>query len=117
MPEAFSPSRSLKYCRITLRTVSDSSFSLTLSDLVSDFVLCCKRHLVFVVFELCRLREELVEEPRDGRELGLCAIERIHAGAEHGGVLEPLRVPADVLARDLYAALETVESIEVVQVR
>src|SRR5690349_12186773 len=61
MSQAFSPSRSLKYCRITLRTVKDSSFSLPPSDLVSDLDLCCKCHLV-VVFEPRGALQHLVEK-------------------------------------------------------
>src|SRR5438477_2744548 len=115
MSQAFSPSRSLKYCRITLRTVKDSSFSLPPSDLVSDLDLCCKRHLV-VVFEPRGALQHLVEETRDGGELGLCGLEGIHAGAEHGGMAQSLRVPADVLARHPGAALHSVELVELVQV-
>src|SRR6266851_9713795 len=115
MPEAFSPSRSLKYCRITLRTVRDSSFSFPPSDLASDLVLCCKRHL-FVVFELGRALGSLVEKARDGGELGLGGLEGIHAGAEHGGIPQSPRVPADVLARHARAALRSIESIKLLEV-
>src|SRR4029079_5584116 len=115
MSQVFSPSRSLKYCRITLRTVSVSSFSPPPSDLASDLVLCCKRHLV-VVFEPLRALRKLVEELRHRGELRLGGLEGIHAGAEHGGVTEPLRVPTDMLARDAHAALHAVESVQLVQV-
>src|SRR5438132_8575840 len=115
MSQAFSPSRSLKYCRITLRTVKDSSFSLPPSDLVSDLDLCCKRHLV-VVFEPSRALQHLVEETRDGGELGLGGLESIHPGAEDGRVTQPFRVPPDVLARDARAALHPVKRIQIVQV-
>src|ERR1700682_1528342 len=116
MPEAFSPSRSLKYCLITLRTVSDNSFSRTASDLPSDLFLGCKRHLVIVVFELTRMREQLVEELCHCGELQFGGLEGVHAGAEHGGVLESFRVPADVLAGHPHAALVAVEGVQVVQV-
>src|SRR5438309_5449526 len=116
MPDAFSPSRSLKYCLITLRTVSASSFSRTASDLPSSLVLCCKRHLVVVVFEARRMREQLAEELDDGGELQFCGLDGIHAGAEHGGVLESFRVPTDMLARHAHAALVAVEGVQVVQV-
>src|SRR5512141_823590 len=98
MPEGFSPSRSLKYWRITLRTVVESSVSRALSPFASYFFLCCKRHLFGLVFESRRSREQLVEESRDGGELLIGGLEGIHAGAEHGGVLESFRVPTDVLA-------------------
>src|SRR5579859_5342126 len=104
MPEAFSPSRSLKYWRITLRTVLDSSLSRT-SPLPSFLVLCGNCHLFFVVLEPLRALGELVEETIDGFELELRGLEGVHAGAEHGRVLESLGVPADVLARDARAAL------------
>src|SRR3954462_6647799 len=113
MPEAFSPSRSLKYWRITLRTVEDNSLSRT-SDLPSNLILCGKRYLFFVVFEPLRARRELVEEARHGFQLQLRALERVHAGAENGRVLEPLGVPADVLPRHTRAALPAVEKIEVI---
>src|SRR5207237_813239 len=116
MPEAFSPSRSLKYCRMTLRTVRDSSFSRLLSDLVSDFVLCCKRHLFVVVFEPDRALRGVVEKAHDGGELGLGGLEGIHAGAEHGGIPQSLRVPGDMLARHARAALRSVKNVQIVQV-
>src|SRR5258708_24397318 len=99
MPEAFSPSRSLKYWRITLRTVEESSFSRTASDLASDLFLGCKSHLVIDVFEARRMGGELAEERCHGGELQFGALEGVHAGAEHGGGLESVRVPADVPAR------------------
>src|SRR5215471_6698482 len=114
MPEAFSPSRSLKYWRMTLRTVLDSSLSRT-SPLPSVLGLCGKGYL-FVVFESRGTLGELVEEACDGFELQLRGLEGVHAGAENGRVLETLRVPADVLAGDPRAALVAVEGIEVVQV-
>src|SRR5690349_15324595 len=116
MPEAFSPSRSLKYWRITLRTVEDSSFSPFASVLLSYFFLCCKCHLFRFVFESRRVREQLVEECRHRGELHLGVVEGVHPGAEHGGVLETLGVPADVLPRHPRAALIAVEGVEVVQV-
>src|SRR6185503_8174804 len=116
MPDAFSPSRSLKYWRITLRTVSDSSFSLFASDLLSYFFLCCKRHLFGFVFESRRVREQLVEECRHRGKLHLGVVEGVHAGAEHGGVLESFGVPPDVLPCHPRAALVAVEGVEVVQV-
>src|SRR5260221_1747423 len=115
MPEHFSPSRSLKYCFITLRTVDWSSFSRA-SDFPSERCLGCKGHLFFVVFEPRRLPEELVEELRDGLELPGGGLDRIHARPEHGGVAKPLGVPGDVLARDARAALDAIEGIQVVQV-
>src|SRR5471030_1640788 len=114
MPDAFSPSRSLKYWRITLRTVEESSFSRAASDLESDLFLGCKCHLV-VVFKSRRMREQLAEERRYGGELHFGALEGFHSCPEHGGVLESFRVPADVLARHSRAALVTVERIQVVQ--
>src|ERR1700675_4244442 len=115
MPDAFSPSRSLKYWRITFRTVEESSFSRAASALASDLFLGCKSHLVFDIFEARRMGGELAEERCHGGELQFGALEGVHAGTEHGGVLESFRVPADVLARDPRAALETVERIEIVQ--
>src|SRR6185437_712121 len=98
MPVHFSPSRSLKYCFITLRTVEASSVSRAdASALAANLCLRCKGDLI-VVFEAAGLRGELVEEPRHGGELQLRGLEGIHARAEHGRVLESLRVPADVLA-------------------
>src|SRR6185312_17063143 len=114
MPEAFSPSRSLKYWRITLRTVEDSSLSRT-SPLPSFLVLCCKGDL-FVVLEALRALGELVEEPRDGLELQLGALQRVHARAEDGRVLESLGIPTDVLAGHARAPLHAVEGVEIVQV-
>src|SRR3954462_13040432 len=105
MPEAFSPSRSLKYWRMTLRTVVESSFSLEPSALLSYFFLCCKCHLFEFVFESRRMREQLVEECRHRGELQFGVFECVHACAEHGGVLQTLRVPADVLPRHPRAAL------------
>src|SRR4029079_12325949 len=116
MPDAFSPSRSLKYWRITLRTVRDSSFSRFASDLLSYFFLCCKRHLLKFVFESRRVREQLVEECRHRGKLHLGVVEGVHAGAEHGGVLESLGVPPDVFSSHPHAALQAVEGVEVVQV-
>src|SRR4051812_46797405 len=103
MPVHFSPSRSLKYCRITLRTVMDSSLSRESER--SDLCLGCKSDLAIVVFERARVRQQSVEEFLHGGELGLGGLQGIHAGAEHGGVLEPLRVPGDVLAGHAGAAL------------
>src|SRR5260221_11445235 len=104
MPDAFSPSRSLKYCRITLRTVSASSFSRAASDLASPLFLRCKRHLFVVVFESRRMREQLAEEGRYGGKLQFGGLESVHSCPEHGGVLQTLRVPADVLAAHPRAA-------------
>src|SRR5258708_15986551 len=115
MPEAVSPSRSLKYCRITLRTVEDSSFSRAASDLASDLSLRCKRRLVHFVFERGRMREQLVEELCHCGELHFGGLEGVHAGAEHGGVLESFRVPADVLTSHPRAACVAVKSVEVVE--
>src|SRR6188768_3384367 len=109
MPDAFSPSRSLKYCFMTLRTVSESSFSRA-SDLLSDRFLGCNGDLFCVVFEPSRPAELVVEEFRDGRELLGSGLELVHAGAEHCGVPETLRVPSDVLARYASAAFHPVES-------
>src|SRR5450631_272305 len=116
MPDAFSPSRSLKYWRITLRTVEESSFSRTASALASDLFLGCKSHLVFDIFEARRMGGELAEERCHGGELQFGGLEGVHAGTEHGGVLQSFRVPADVLARHPRAALVAVEGIQVVQV-
>src|SRR5438270_2797519 len=112
MPDAFSPSRSLKYWRITLRTVRDSSFSLPLSDLLSYFFLCCKRHLFGFVFESRRVREQPVEEFLNCGELHPGVIEGVHPGAEHGGILQSLGVPADVLPRHAHAPLVSVERVQ-----
>src|SRR6185436_20726453 len=116
MPEAFSPSRSLKYWRMTLRTVDVSSFSLEPSALLSYFFLCCKRHLFGFVFESRRVREQPVEEFLHGGELHLGVVEGVHPGTEHGGVLQSFRVPADVLPRHPRAPLVSVERVQVVQV-
>src|SRR6478672_12565919 len=116
MPEAFSPSRSLKYWRMTLRTVVESSFSREASDLLSYFFLCCKRHLSGFVFESRRMRVQLVEEACHGGELHFGGLEGVHAGAEHGGILESFRVPADVLPCHPRAALVAVEGVQVMQV-
>src|SRR5947209_5000174 len=115
MPVHFSPSRSLKYCFMTLRTVEDSSFSRMPPSPLSEF-LRCKRDLFFVVFERARMREQLLEEAGDRFELQVHRLERVHARAEDRRVLEPLRIPADVLARDPHAALHAVEVVEIVQV-
>src|SRR3954466_2671137 len=115
MPVHFSPSRSLKYCRITLRTVSVSSLSRESER--SDLCLGCKGDLAFIVFEGARVRELRVEEFLHGGELRLGGFKRVHAGAEDGGVLEPLGVPADVLAGHARAALVAIEGIEVVKMR
>src|SRR5690349_17411362 len=112
MPVHFSPSRSLKYCRITFRTVDVSSLSRASP---SPLLLClgCKCDLFVVfVFEGARADEHAVEELLHGGELDLGVIEGIHAGTEHGGVLEPLGVPANVLARHAHAPLEAIEGIE-----
>src|SRR6185437_3062192 len=112
MPVHFSPSRSLKYCFITLRTVEASSVSrAAASAFGTNLCLRCKGHL-FVVFEARRVRGELVEEPFHGGELHCGGLEGVHAGAEHGGILESLRVPADVLARHPHAALDAVEGVQ-----
>src|ERR1041384_4411363 len=116
MLEAFSPSRSLKYWRITLRTVVASSCPREPSVLFSYFFLCCKRHLFGFVFESRRMREQPVEECRDRGELQFGVLECVHARAEHGGVLQPLGVPAYVLTSHPHAALVAVEGIQVVQV-
>src|SRR5688500_13931511 len=116
MPVHFSLSTSLKYWRITLRTVEESSLSRASG---STRLLClgCKRDLFFFcVFELAGVREQPVEEFLHGGELRLRGIERVHAGAEHGGVSEPLGVPTDVLASHPCAALVAVEGVKVVQV-
>src|SRR5580765_7352908 len=109
MPVAFSPSRSLKYWRITLRTVDDSSLSRASE---SPRVLClgcnCDLFLVFV-FERARVGEQAVEEFLHGRKLRIGAVERIHPGAEHRRVTQPLGVPTDVLASHPHAALVAVE--------
>src|SRR4051812_14814650 len=100
MPVHFSPSRSLKYCRITFRTVDVSSSSRASA---SPLVLClgCKCDLFVVfVFEGARAHEQAVEEFPDGRELRARVVEGVHAGAEHGGVPEAPGIPADVLAGD-----------------
>src|SRR5512140_1615350 len=108
MPEHFSPSRSLKYWRITLRTVDESSLSLPDSDRLR--CLGCKRDILFfLVFELGRVDQQAAEELVHGGELGLGVVQGVHAGTEHRGVAEPLRVPTDVLARHARAALVTVE--------
>src|SRR5690349_19650647 len=108
MPVHFSPSRSLKYCFMTFRTVEASSVSrAAASALESNLCLRCKGDL-FVVFEAGGVRGELVEEPCHGGELQLGGLEGVHAGAEHGGILESFRVPADVLARTPHAALVAV---------
>src|SRR3954469_3059033 len=107
MPEAFSPSRSLKDCRMTLRTVRASSFSR--ESALSPRCLGCKCDLGFHVFEAARMRQQPVEELSDRGDLHLRIVERIHARAEHGGVLEALGVPADVLAGHAHAALVAVE--------
>src|SRR4051812_11817732 len=114
MPVHFSPSRSLKYWRITLRTVSVSSLSRESER--SDLCLGCKGDLAVVVFEGARVRELRVEELLDGGELRLGGFQRVHARAEDCGILEALRVPADVLARHARAALVAIERIEVVEV-
>src|SRR5436190_18090282 len=113
MPVAFSPSRSLKYWRMTLRTVDDNSLSRASA---SPRLLClgCKRDLV-LVFERRRMREQPAEEFLHGGELRFGGVECVHARAEHGGVLEPLGVPGDVLPGDARPALVAVEGVEVVQ--
>src|SRR5258706_5161286 len=116
MPEAFSPSRSLKYWRMTLRTVDVSSFSLEAPDWLAYFLLCCKRHLCGFVFESRRVREQPVEEILHGGELHLGVVEGVHPGTEYGGVLESFRVPADVLPRHPHSPLVAVEGVQVVQV-
>src|SRR6185436_16695277 len=63
-----------------------------------------------------RLPEQSVEELRDGCELFGGGFELVHAGAENGGVPEPLRVPPDMLARDASATLHSIESVQLVQV-
>src|SRR4029078_5460435 len=98
MPVHFSPSRSLKYWRITLRTVDVSSLSRASA---SPLLLClgCKCDLIIVfVFEGARAHEQAVEELLHGGELHLGVIECVHTRPEHRGVLEPLGVPADSLA-------------------
>src|SRR6185503_18128555 len=115
MPLHFSPSRSLKYCFMTLRTVEDSSFSRMPPSPLS-VCLRCKGDLFFIIFERAGMREQLVEEASDRFELELRRLERVHARAEDGRMLEALRVPADVLARDAHAALDAVELVQLVQV-
>src|ERR1700687_519646 len=111
MPEVFSPSRSLKYCFITLRTVEDSSLSRTPpSDLPSVLCLGCKSHLLFV-FKTHRAREQLVKKPGYGGELHLDGLKGVHAGAEHGGISKSPCVPADVLTRHPHATLGAVEGV------
>src|SRR3982751_4962699 len=105
MPVHFSPSRSLKYWRITLRTVDVSSLSLASA---SPLLLClgCKCDLFVVfVFEGAGAHAQAVEEFLHGRELRWSVLEGVHAGPEHRRVLEALGVPADVLARHPHAAL------------
>src|SRR5688572_14275587 len=112
MPVHFSPSRSLKYCRITLRTVRESSLSRPASPRSPRF-LGCKGDLAFFhVFQLARVRQQPIEELRDRGELQGAVVERVHAGAEHRRVAQALRVPADVLARHAHAALVAIERIE-----
>src|SRR5512138_1236027 len=114
MPVHFSPSRSLKYCFMTLRTASVISLSRApVSARLSDRCLGCKCDLV-VVFELAGDAQELVEELRHRRELLLRSLERVHARAEGRRVAQALRVPADVLARHANAALAPVESVQLV---
>src|SRR6187402_667528 len=115
MPEAFSPSRSLKYWRMTLRTVDESSLSRP--SVRSVLCLGCNGDLVFIrIFELARVLQQAVEEFGHGGQLQVCVVERIHPRAEHRGVLESLGVPADVLPGHARAALVAIESVEVVQV-
>ena len=59
---------------------------------------------------------QAVEELRHGGELHLRALERVHARAEDRRVLQPLGVPAYVLAGHAHAALHAIEGIEVVHV-
>src|SRR5262245_20245704 len=115
MPEHFSPSRSLKYCLMTLRTVEESSFSRA-SDFPSERCLGCKGHLFLVVFEPLRTPQELFEELLHGFELSRGGLDGIHAGPEHRGVAQPLGIPADVLARDAIAAFHPIESVQIVDV-
>src|SRR5512141_246726 len=100
MPEVFSPSRSLKYCRITLRTMEVSSFSRAAS--ARDSPRClggeCDFLVVIHVLQVGRVREEPTEELLDRGLLCRRIVERVHAGPEHGGVPQALRIPADVLA-------------------
>src|SRR6188768_1714059 len=115
MPVHFSPSRSLKYWRITLRTVDESSLSPDESARLR--CLGCKRDIFFfLVLERFGPGEQAVEEFLHGGELRLGVVEGVHAGPEHGGVAEPLRVPTDVLPRDPHAALVSIESVQLVQV-
>src|SRR6185369_8670704 len=69
----FSPSRSLKYCFMTLRTVEESSFSrpdesARASERLFWWVLGCKGDLV-VIFQARRGFQLLAEELRDGGQL------------------------------------------------
>src|SRR5688572_10737395 len=109
MPVHFSPSRSLKYWRITLRTVVESSLSPAESARLR-FLGCKRDILFFLVLQSGRVSQQAVEEFLHGGELGLCVIQCIHAGPEHGGVPQPFGVPAYVLARDPRAALVAVEA-------
>src|SRR5438874_13289516 len=115
MPVHFSPSRSLKYWRMTLRTVRDSSFSRADSERASDLCLGCKGHLFFV-FEDRGPGHELVEEPRHGSQLLGRGLQGVHPRAERRGVAQSLRVPPDVLARHAHAALVSIEGVQIVQV-
>src|SRR5881394_2875465 len=105
MPVHFSPSRSLKYCRITFLTVDVSSLSRASA---SPLLLClgCKCDLFVVfVFEGGGLGEQAVEEFLHGGELRLRVLECVHARPERRGEAKPLGVPADVLACHPRAAL------------
>src|SRR3954466_13355254 len=117
MPVHFSPSRSLKYCFMTLRTASESSLSRPpVSARLSDLLGCKCDLFVVVVFELARTAHELVEKLRHRLELRLRIVEGVHARAEHRRVRKALGVPADVLARHPHASLPAVERVQLVQV-
>src|SRR6185369_10659843 len=118
MPVHFSPSRSLKYWRITLRTADDSSLSrVPVSARLSARCLGCKGDLfVIFVFQLPRAAHDLAKELVHGLELLLRGLEGIHARTEDRRAAQALGVPADVLARNPHAALAPVEAVELVQV-
>src|SRR6266581_1821268 len=98
MARGFTPSRSLKYRSRDRRSQSANSF-------------------VCLIAQAQILAPELLEETIDRVELLLAGFKLIHVMPEACRTGEPLRVPGDVLARDLDPSFSAIERVELVQMR
>src|SRR6266516_4299791 len=126
MARGFAPSRSLKYRSRDRRTQSAISFVC----LIPPFPRLRLELMAFACGtrpDSCRqlhliaqaqiLAPELLEETIDRVELLLAGFKLIHVMPEACRTGEPLRVPGDVLARDLDPSFSAIERVELVQMR